>query len=157
MVNMNKIGNKLLVNYLILLIVIFMVSSIVFNVVSKQYLINETREQLILEGQKIADILKRENLDKVDIRSTLKTQFQLRIAGRFIDSDMIILNRHDIAIYADVEGIDKKDTLQILRSEDPIEKGYVVTRVPIFDIKGSIKGNIFMLAKVKNINEFISK
>lgn len=148
---MKKIGNKLLSTYLAILIIVFLVSSLFFHVLSRKYIVKEAVEQLRLEGEVIANILKQENLEKVNLRTKIKTQTQLRIAGRFLDSELVVLNKDRKPIYYDVEKLNKRQIVSIMMSKKGVGEGYVSKIVPIKGDNRSTKGYIFMMIKLENI------
>ena len=142
-----KIGAKLLLTYLVLLIVAFSVSAVTYNFLSKRYVINETRKQLNSEGQEIAKLFSNIPLNSVSIKTKLAGKTVIKAAERFIEADLIILNNERVVVYRNVENIDKKAVLKLIRAGSATPAGFVVGRTAIKDRNGTIKGHVILFAK----------
>lgn len=148
-----KIGNKLIITYFLVLLVAFIITTVAFNYLSRVYLIQETKEQLRIEGRNIAETLKRLNLDDGTIRENLLKRQSLKIAGRFIDSDIIVLNKDRRIIYKDVKDLEPRTLVRLVRNGQLSIRGYVSEITPVFDKNGKIRAYIILFTKIKNINE----
>ncbi|EOD00215.1 sensor histidine kinase [Caldisalinibacter kiritimatiensis] len=150
---MTKIGKKLIITYIILLIITFLAITISYNSLSKVYLLNETKQQLKDEGEKIAEILKGFSLDERTIRDRINDIQKLKVAGRFIDSQMIILNGNKNIVYKDTDIKYPQILLRIIRERKNTIKGYISKATPILDDNGNIKGHVVLSTRVENINK----
>jgi signal transduction histidine kinase len=147
-----RIGTKLLITYFVLLVITFSVTALSYDFLSRRYLINETRKQLKTEGRLIADTLKNAPLSDADIREKLLQRRDLNIAGRFIDARVIVLNRDRKLIYTNLEAADRGVILKLSELQDKAAEGYVTERLPIISPKGELKGHVFLLTRIKDIN-----
>lgn len=156
MARLSKIGNKLLISYLIVIIITFMVTGITFNFLVQRYLISEAKQQLRIEGQSMADSLKKIPLTDVHIDDKLLTRRQLKIAGRFIDSKLIVFNRNNRILYTNLEKEDRKVLSRMAQRNNLSLKGYVTEHVPIIAPNGDLKGHIFLLTELKDLHSLRS-
>jgi signal transduction histidine kinase len=148
---LKKIGVKLLLSYLILLIVAFSVSSITYNFLSRRYVINETRKQLDSEGQAIARLLANVPISSNSIKGKLASKTVIKAAERFIEADLIILDNKREVIYRSIENLDKKLVLKLIRIGNSAPKGYVAARTAIGEKNGEVKGYVILYAKINSI------
>lgn len=148
-----RIGIKLLISYLVLLIVAFSVSGITYNFLSQRYAINETRKQLNSEGQAIAKLLTNIPINSNSIKNKLAGKTAIRAAERFIEADLIILNNEREIIYRSLENLDKKTMLKLIRIGSTAPKGFIVERTVIKDKSGVASGHVILFAKLDNIYE----
>lgn len=153
---MKKIGNKLMLTYVSILLVVFVLSSIIFGLLSRRYLISDTRKQLRSEGTVIAKLLSNVNLDKDNIGLKLKNNTHLKMAGRLIDSQVIVFNANNKPVYSDVE--DKKlirnKLIRSVATRRITVDDYVGERINIKNVKGQNKGYLFIVTKIDDINTF---
>ncbi len=152
MVNMKKIGNKIILSYFLILLIAFLVTSITFNYLSKKYLIRETRAQLRDEGQKIAEILRNVNLQEGNLKDIILSRRQLRLAGRFIDSEVLVINREGKIVYRDFKNLNQNVLYKLLKFKQSTLNGYIVERVVIKDKNQRINGYVFLFTRIKNIH-----
>ena len=150
---LKKIGAKLLLSYIVLLIVAFSASGITYNFLSQRYAINETRKQLTGEGQAISRLLTGIPINSNSIRSKLAGKTVIKAAERFIEADLIITNNEREIIYRSLENIDKKTMLKLIRIGNSAPKGFVVERTVIKDKNGVVSGHVILFAKLDNIYE----
>lgn len=148
-----KIGNKLLITYFILLIIVFVVTGITFRALLQRYLISEARTVIRTEAQAIADALEKIPISDGKIRPNLVAKREMRVLGQFIDSSVIIVNNSKKVIYSDVEETDR-GILQAVISRNKLDKRqYVTEKVPIVSQNGEVKGQVFVFARIKNVNK----
>lgn len=145
-----KIGQKLLLTYLILLITVLVVTGITFRVLFQRYLINEAKTQLRIEAQAIADTLEKIPIFEGDIRPNLPAKREMRIHGQFIDSKVIVLNNDGKVIYKNFEE-DKKVLQSLINNNRLTRRKYVSERVPILSKNGVVKGQVLLFTKVKDL------
>lgn len=149
---MGKIGNKIILSYFLILLIAFLVTSVTFNFLSQKYLIRETRLQLRNEGQKIAEILRSMNLQDGNLKDIILSRRQLKLAGKFIDSEVLVLNREGEVIYKDFKNINQSILLRLIKYDKTTLNGYIVERVAIKGKDQQIKGYVFLFTRLKNIH-----
>lgn len=149
---MGKIGNKIILSYFLILLIAFLVTSVTFNFLSQKYLIRETRLQLRNEGQKIAEILRSMNLQDGNLKDVILSRRQLRLAGKFMDSEVLVLNREGEVIYKDFKNINQSILLRLIKYDKTTLNGYIVERVAINGKNKQIKGYVFLFTRLKNIH-----
>lgn len=152
MIDMRKIGYKIILSYFLILLVVFLVTSTTFNYLSKKYLIKETRVQLRDEGQKISELLRNTNFQESNLRDIILSKRQLKVVGKFIDSEVLVLNREGKVIYKDIENLNQSILLRLVKYDKTALNGYIVERVAIKGKDKQIKGFVFLFARLKNIH-----
>lgn len=151
-----RIGSKLLLTYFVVLLAAFISTDVVYQVLSRRYLINETHEQLRQEGQAIAGLLSTVPLQDSDIRQKIADRRLFKTAKRFIDSDVLVTNLDKKIVYKSVENIDRRILLQMARIGDLPIRGYVSDRIPIVAKNGVVKGYVLIFARVKDVYDLNS-
>ncbi|WP_176718862.1 sensor histidine kinase [Caloranaerobacter ferrireducens] len=149
---MRKIGNKIILSYFLILLVVFLVTSTTFNYLSKKYLIRETRVQLRDEGQKIAELLRNMDLQESNLRDIILKSRQLKIAGKFIDSEVLVLNKEGKIVYKDFKNLNQSILYKLLKFKQSTLNGYIVERVVIKGKNQRINGYVFLFTRIKNIH-----
>jgi len=150
--NMTKIGKKILTSYFLILLVAFLIISISFNYLSSFYLINETRDQLIKEGEEISKAISTDTFGNPRWSDNLINRQKFTVAGSFIESTIVVLNEHDQIIYKDLKDIDDNQLLDIMQNETKID-GYVYEIILIVDDTGNNIGKIILLCEIKSFDE----
>jgi signal transduction histidine kinase len=149
---MNKIGRKILTTYFALLLCVFLITDVTFTFLSGRYLINETSTQLQSEGQRVASILGTLPLKDAELKDKISNvRRTIKIAGRFVDAELVIFNKDGKVLYKDVEDVDKRLIELIYNSPSSRVKGYVSRIVPIVGKNNELKGNILLFTRVKNV------
>lgn len=151
-----KIGRKLLISYFILLIAVFAVTAVTFKIMLQQYYISQAKATLKSEAQTMAATLEKVPIFDKQLQASVVAKKELRIAGQFIDSKVIILNKDRKVVYTNLTGTDKKE-LQAIASKGVLKaSGYVQERVPIYAKSGEIKGYVFLFTKIEDIKRISS-
>lgn len=149
---MNKIGKKILTTYFVLLLCVFLITDVTFIFLSRRYLINETSTQLQGEGQRVAAILGTLPLRDAELKDKISNvRRTIKIAGRFVDAEIVIFNKDGKVLFKDVEDVDKRLIELIYNSPSDRVKGYVSKIVPIVGKNSELKGKILLFTRVKNI------
>ncbi len=148
-----KIGIKLLLTYFILLITVFVITGITFNVLLQRYLLNETRAALKTEAQAIANVMEKISVLDEEIRPNLLAKRQMRISGQFIDSNVILLNKNRKVIYTNLSGADKKVLQSLAESNNLRSREYVTVRVPVSSKNEEVEGYVFVFSKIHDLNQ----
>ncbi|MFZ5354900.1 MAG: sensor histidine kinase [Bacillota bacterium] len=152
----NRIGKKLLITYFLILLIFFIIAAVLFNALSRNYLLNETKKQLQEEGKSIAELLANIpvwNTRNVNDKLSEKISERLRMiktARKFVDAEMIILNNEGKAIFGSNQN--NNNILDIIDRLDRIRaKGYVVEKIPIVAKTGSTRGYVILYTQVENV------
>ncbi|HYF81589.1 MAG TPA: HAMP domain-containing sensor histidine kinase [Clostridia bacterium] len=149
---MNKIGRKILITYFAILLCVFLITDVTFIFLSRRYLVNETSTQLQGEGQRVASMLGTLPLKEAELRDKISNvRKTIKIAGRFVDAEIVIFNKEGRILYKDVEDADKSLIELIYNSPSSRVNGYVSRIVPIVGRNSELKGNILLFTRVKNI------
>lgn len=147
-----KIGTKLFITYFILLAITFFIVAVSFNVLSQKYLITETRQQLIEEGKIIEKLFINTPIIDQTVRKTIATKRRIEVANRYVDADVIIMNRDKKIIYSTIS-IDNFDEVKRLSNKLNNNKEYLSARVPLYNNKKAVKGYVVLFTKIKDIEE----
>lgn len=149
---MNKIGKKILLTYLAILLSVVLITDVTFLLLSRRYLMNETSRELQGEGQRVAAMLGNLPLKENELRDKISNlRKTIKIAGRFVDAEMVIFSREGRILYKDVEDVDKRLIDLIYSSPSERVKGYISRVVPIMSRNNELKGHVLLFTRVKNI------
>ncbi len=148
-----KIGKKLLLTYFILLITVFVLTGFTFRVLLQQYLIDETKILLKTEAEAIVSTLEKIPMFDGEIRPNLLARRQMKIYGKFINYQVIILNKDSKVIYTNLVGIDKKALKNLAANNKLKSREYVEQQVPILTKNGEVKGYVLIFTKIQDLNQ----
>lgn len=149
---MGRLGIKIFKAQIIVILIVFITTIVFFNFLSQRYLILSTQSDLKKEAFLISDILQYTNFNSEDIKNKLIEKRYLRVAGKFFDSEIVILNNQGNILYKNSYNIDPY-FLKILSKSDNVSiSGFVSQRKRVFDKKGKLKGTIFLMTKIKDLN-----
>ncbi|QZY55614.1 HAMP domain-containing sensor histidine kinase [Crassaminicella profunda] len=151
MIRLKKIGSKLLISYFIILFVAFLVTVVSYNVLSQRYFMKEAKSQMRTEGQTIAKTLGKMKLKDHSIGEKILVKKELRVAGRFIESKVIVFNKDKRIIYTNWKSLDREKMKKFIREKDKPLEGYITEKVPIKTPKGGIKGYVFLMMELKEL------
>jgi len=147
-----KIGKKLFLSYFILLVITFLVTAVTFHVLSQRYLINETKQLLRNEGKIIVDLFQNIPLTYENIREKMVAQRKIELANRYINTNVIILNKDKKIIFTNLESMDRKQLLNLSQRLNN-QREYVTERLPILMPNKEVKGYVLLFTKVKDVKE----
>lgn len=145
-----KIGTKLFLTYLVILVVGFAVSGLSFRLLSQKYILAETRKEIKAEGQLIASALEKTSVDDSNLREKLMERRQLKVAGRLIDSAIVVFNKQDKVVYTNLSQSDLLDFQQVQAQKD-FNRLYVGENIPINNEKGEEAGHVYIFSKLQDI------
>ncbi|MGD9678651.1 MAG: sensor histidine kinase [Vulcanibacillus sp.] len=146
-----KIGTKIFITYFFLIIITISVTLGSFNLLSQKYLINNTKDQLKLEGLVIANLYKNVPLDDIKIRERFVNNQRIAVASKYVDSNIIIINDDKKLIYTNIDK-DEYDNYRSLAILDN-KKDYVTVRTPIYNTSNETKGYVILFTKIKGIKD----
>lgn len=147
-----KIGTKLLGTYFLLIISIFLITSLSFHGISQRYLIHETEVQLKKEGKVLSQLLGRTTLTNKTVQDKLVNRKALAVSERLLSSKMLIWRNDQEIIYSDMKDVSLEQLKQ--QSTGPNRK-FVTSTEPITSKNGRTRGYITLIARLddlKNIN-----
>ncbi|MDQ1144264.1 signal transduction histidine kinase [Bacillus sp. SORGH_AS 510] len=142
-----KIGAKLLFTYFLLIISIFLVTSLSFHFIAQRYLIHETKQQLHKEAVVVSQLLGRTALSSITVKEQLVNRKALVLSERLLSSEMIVWNKNQEIIYTDL-----KDRNLAEFKQDP-ERRYISETVTIISKTGKTKGYVTLVQKLDEIKE----
>jgi len=148
-----KIGKKLIITYLILLLTVIIVTGISFRIMLQSYFMNEARSALKAEAKAIADTLEKVPVYTGELRPNLLAKRQMKIHGQFIDSKVVVLNNASKIIYSNLEETDKKMLQAIANGNSLKARGYVYERESVLAKNGEVKGHVLLFTKVNEIRK----
>lgn len=151
-----KIGEKLLLTYVILLLAVLMVTGITFRVLMQRYLVNEAKSALKTEAKAIANTLAKVPIFEGDLRPNILAKRQMRIHGQFIESKVIVVNNANRIIYSNLEEADRKAIKIIAGSGRLKARGYVSEQVPVFSPNGEVKGRVLLFTRIDELKKISS-
>jgi signal transduction histidine kinase len=145
--NEMKIGAKLLFTYFLLIISIFLVTSLSFHFIAQRYLIHETKQQLHKEAVVVSQLLGRTALSSITVKEQLVNRKALALSERLLSSEMIVWNKNQEIVYTDL-----KDTNLAEFRQDP-ERRFISETVTITSKTGKTKGYVTLVQKLDEIKE----
>lgn len=148
--SMTKIGSKLLLTYFLLIISIFIITSISFRVISQRYFIHETQQQLQKEGRILSQLLSPAVLSNELVEEKVANRKALAISERLLSSKLIIWKRDEEIIYSDFKGISLE---QLRRQSVGPKRKFVTETVPITAKNGKTKGYVTLVLKLNDIQQ----
>ncbi|MDM8533409.1 HAMP domain-containing sensor histidine kinase [Clostridiaceae bacterium HSG29] len=122
-IKLKKINHKILLSYLIVLLITFVIVFVSFSQIMKVYIEKEIREDLNLTATKILNDIKLSGIE--DFNSTRVNKIRLvkeiRLIGKYFDSNIVLLNNRRRIIYKDDELIEKiSDLINIYEDKNII-------------------------------------
>lgn len=145
-----KIGKKLILSYMLVLIIAFLVVGITFKVFMTNFLLSQAKQELKREGERIAETLSHIPFQRERIQERLSSNKSLRILGRHIDAGIIVLDNDYKVLYTSFNNSDKGIVSKIRNQKEAEKRGYVVVRTPI-EKKGRTMGLVALVAEVKEL------
>jgi signal transduction histidine kinase len=145
--NEMKIGSKLLLTYFLLIISIFLMTSISFQFISQRYLLHETEQQLQKEAKVVSQLLGKAALSNRTVKEKLVDRKALAVSERLLSSKMIITSRNQAVIYTDLKDATLKEF------EQGTEGKFVSETVAINSKNGTAKGYVTLVARLDEFRE----
>lgn len=142
-----KIGSKLLFTYFLLIISIFIITSLSFRFISQRYLIHETEQQLAKEAKVMSQLLGKSALSSAAIEDKLSNRKALAVTERLLSSKMIIWSARQKIIYTDL----KNDALEEFRQGT--SRNFVSETVTIQSKNGKTRGYVTLVARLEQVQE----
>jgi len=147
------IGGKLLLSYLVILVLTFVVSLTAYNRVSEGYLINKATESLeedVSEITKLFRLSERIPNDEIgDSIAKARVANELRLAGRYFDSKIVILTEDGKLAYKSDRSITYESLMEVAESAKDSNK-YIFEREPI-KVAGGKNGHIIVYTTVEDV------
>jgi signal transduction histidine kinase len=143
--SMTRIGTKLLLTYFLLIISIFLVTSVSFRIISQRYLIQETELQLKKEAKVMSTLLKASALSNELVQEKAANRKALAVSERLLSSKMIIWKGNKEIIYTDMKSVSLKQLGD--------KQKFVTETAPILSKSGKTKGYVTLIAKLDDIQK----
>jgi signal transduction histidine kinase len=147
---MTKIGSKLLLTYFLLIILIFLITSISFRIISQRYFIQETQQQLQKEAKILSQLLSPAVLSNEFVVEKVANRKALAISERLLSSKMIIWKLNEEIVYSDIKNVSLEQLKQ--QSTGP-KRQFVTETVPITSKSGKTKGYVTLFLKLNDIQQ----
>ena len=144
-----KIGSKIFITYFLIIAVTVTATFSVYNIFSQRYMLNETRKQLRQEGQLVANLFKNTQLSDQGAIRNLINRNRIEVANRFIDANVVILNKDKKIIYTNTKTEDLRKIRDLINQEK--NKEYVSARIPVENNNEGIRGYILLFSKIKDV------
>jgi signal transduction histidine kinase len=145
-----RIGTKLQLNNIVLILTLLVVTSVSFHLLSGRYVIKETQQLMRAEAESIIKMLRgMQDLSSHSIAERVAGRNQLRIAGRFIESKMVIFDGANRLVYTNVARDEIKTLTQIELSDHP---DYLIVRRSILSKEGDRIGRIVVATKIRDVH-----
>lgn len=145
--SMKKIRNKILKSYMLIVVAVIMIVAVIFSLLSQRYLINETRRELRNESKIIANLLKTEKLNTLS-QNDMVLQRRLSVAGRTIDSNLLVLDKNNTVVYESIKPQDRR-IIEKYKEKKTVTEQYLAEKYDIYNQKGEYKGNVVLFIRLK--------
>ncbi|WP_410511721.1 HAMP domain-containing sensor histidine kinase [Paenibacillus sp. BR2-3] len=144
-----RIGTKLQLSNLILILTILIVTAFSFRVLSTRYLIQDARQQMKHDAAQLLQMLAvGSSLSADTVAERVNLRKELRVAGRLVDTKIIVLNKAGRIVYKNTS-LKDTDVLSMLAGKTPDE--YLIERRVIKGTGGGNKGEIVLGIKITDI------
>ena len=149
---MGKIGLKIFKAQIIVILIVFLTTIIMFNYFANKHLITNTHVELKREAVIISDLIKNIDFQSKAIEERLNQKKYIRLASTVFESDIVINDKDGNIVYSNSRNIDPF-FLQTISKKNEIDlNGFVIEKLKIYDNKKEYKGSILILTKLKNID-----
>lgn len=149
MIKLKKIGSKILTSYFILLGVVLLVTMISYQVLSERYMLREAKIQMQTEGILIAKTLGADR-NRVKNSESLILERKLRVAGRFLESKIVVVNKYKKITYTNWSELKNINIDNLIENLDV--EGYLIEKIPIINENNETKGYVFLVLELKELN-----
>ncbi|MED1468505.1 HAMP domain-containing sensor histidine kinase [Bacillus salipaludis] len=145
-----KIGSKLLLTYFILIISLFVITSLSFHFISQRYLIKETEQQLDKEARVMSQLLSRVALSSEMVQEKLGNRKALVVSKKLLSSKMIIWSEQREIVYTDLNDASLQ---QFLKEDRETGRRFISETVAITSKNGTTKGYVTLITRLDEIKE----
>ncbi len=147
--NSMKIGTKLLLTYFLLIISIFLLTSLSFRFISQSYLIHETEAQLQKEAKVVSQLLGKSVLSSATVKDRLTNRKALAVSERLMSSKLIIWSSEREVIYTDLND----PALIDMKFGQGNRRKFVFETVTISNKNGKTLGYVTLVAHLEELQE----
>lgn len=145
-----KIGAKLQLSNLILIMTVLVVTAISFHFLSARYLVVEAKRQMKADAESIVKLLNGvQKLSDRNVSERVANRYGLKLAGRALQSKIVVFDNANRILYTNVGSGDIM-TMKLLDKQNDAD--YLVIRRPIRTEGGESKGRIVLAAKIKDVS-----
>lgn len=145
-----KMGTKLQISNLILILTVLIVTALSFQFLSSRYLLKEAKHQMKADAESI--VLSLRGIQQLEDRSVgvkIARWNELRVAGRSLQSKIVVFNQADRIVYSNVS-LGEMKKIKLLDQQG--DSDYLIVRRPISTGAGDTIGRLFMAAKIKDVS-----
>jgi signal transduction histidine kinase len=145
-----KIGAKLQMSNLILIVTVLIVTSVSFHYLSARYLVNQAKREMKADADSIVLSLKEAQiLSEKSVAERVAGWRILRLSLGNLQSKMVIFDNAGRMVYTNV-GAKEMKTLKALDQNS--DSNYLIVKRPIRAATGESKGRILLAAKIKDVS-----
>ncbi|MCX5780905.1 MAG: HAMP domain-containing sensor histidine kinase [Firmicutes bacterium] len=146
-----KIGSKLWLSFILVLLLGFTISGISFQWLSQHYLLAEARQEIKTQAQLVAATLAKNPLnDSANIGNLLIERRQLKVAGRWLDVKIMVSNQMGRVVYSNLSAEERQALLQA-RADNSFGQDYVSETFSIASESGAEKGSVLIFSKLTDV------
>lgn len=150
---MGKIGNKIFKYEIGILIIGLIITAVLFTILSNKYLTFKAKKELLEEYIKIEKTIDKRmsrNIHKIKV-----SRDELKVARRFIKSNIVIILNNKKVIYRNLEDMTVKELKDAAMNKDT-SKNVVVIKKDIRDKKGKQIGRAILGARIEELERFVN-
>ncbi|MBW5448779.1 HAMP domain-containing protein [Cohnella sp. CFH 77786] len=145
-----RIGGKIRLHNLLLIMTVLLVAALVFHVLSGRYLLQEAKKQLKEDAESIALSLKgTPALSGRIVAERIANRAKLKLVGRTINSRLAIVDADNRILYTNASRNEINTLRELSRKDD---RGYLVQRREIRSPDGQLQGRMILAIEVKDVN-----
>ncbi|MDN4523325.1 sensor histidine kinase [Fictibacillus fluitans] len=138
-----KIGRKIRWSYWIILVIVFSVIAVSFQIFSERYLLNQARKDLRSDASSVSEVLSNVPIKKEAVRLRV-VEKRMETAGQLLGSRILVRDKQKQVIFTNLT---EKEAASFQQKQDQ----YVAETLPIYNKKSVIKGYVTLITKVENI------
>ena len=160
-----SISSKITTAFFIVVILSVLITGISFGIMIRNYIISQTRNNLVGEGKSIAKVLGTiKNVKDIDNEILIKTR-RLNILSKNINVNFAVIDNDNNIIYSknntsnfDIKIIDKSIIDQVKKTKQPETKlgnrakDFIIAAIPIDDNKYNVRAVLLLYTPVKGLN-----
>lgn len=161
-----KIGSKLLLSYVLIIVLCFAVGFTVFGVLSRQYMISQARDDLKIQGEALARAIGSSYaLEQPGDMQTADTEAgdwpeseiynaqrkQMQLAGSLVDTRVILINSRGQVAYSNLDS-KELEIFKSRRAQNLPLNDFIVEEFPVAGPGGENGGTLVLAASLEDMN-----
>lgn len=145
-----KIGKKLQLMNLALIVTVLIATSLSFHFLSARYVVNQAKQQMRSDAESILQSIKgMQQLSQESVTQRLIRWNELKQTGRALNSKIVIFNTNNTIVYTNADTSELQMLKKLVNRDDSM---YLMVRRTIA-AGGETKGSILIANKIKDIGE----